>query len=258
MLAPGHALSGLLGGLATAPAFGLQPADRTYWVYVSVWTGAALLPDIDAKGSTADRVWGPLSAGWRPRLLGKRRTVLPGVWSFVRPFVGGHRRGTHATIGLIAVLGLVWLSQFWPPAAGFFVALGTGLALRGAGVVVEHLSGWRYRRRYWKLNALLSVAAGVWFVQIGADFPSWLPWAMGGGSLAHVLGDLLTDGKVHLDWPFQDRPVGLPEWLAFRTGGWFEHVVVMPWLAIGCGVLLCYQFGYDLIGEISILMRKIG
>lgn len=257
MLAPGHALSGLMGGLATAPAFGLVPTDRTFWAYVSVWTGAALLPDIDAKGSTADKIWGPFSSGVRVRLGRKRRTVVPGLWSFVRPFVGGHRRGTHATVGLLTVLVLVWLSQFWSPSAGFFVALGTGLGLRGIALPIEYVIGWKYRRRYWKWNLLLSVAAGIAFVRTGGDFPNWLPWAMFGGSLVHVLGDLITDGKVRLDWPFNDRLVGLPKWLAFRVGGWFEHLVITPWLAIGCALLFCYRFGYDPIYDVMMLMRKL-
>lgn len=257
MLAPGHAFSGLLSGIVTAPVFGLSPADRSYWLYVGTHMGFALAPDLDVRGSTADRVWGPLSGGVRVRLFGKKRTMIPGLWSFVRPFIGGHRRGTHSTLGLLLVLALVWLSGFWLPSAAFFVALGTGLGIRAAAIPVEYITGWKYRRRYWKLNVLASVAAGYVFYRAGGAFPVWVPWAMAGGSLAHVLGDLCTDGKVHLEWPFKDRPIGLPKWLAFRTGGMWEHLVVTPLLLIVSGVLISRQFGYDPIYAVLTLMRKI-
>jgi membrane-bound metal-dependent hydrolase YbcI (DUF457 family) len=51
------------------------------------------------------------------------------------------------------------------------------------------------------------------------------------GYLSHLVADSLTEHGVPWLWPFGGN-MGLPPWrtLRIKTGGWFEHLVVLPGL----------------------------
>ena len=60
MLGHSHALSGLATGAATLPWVPVHgTVAQVAWV--SAVGGFAMLPDLDQKGSTISRMWGPLT-----------------------------------------------------------------------------------------------------------------------------------------------------------------------------------------------------
>ena len=220
MLGRNHVTSGALAGLATLPLAPVQsPAGAGAWVLG--WAGTALLPDLDSHGSSAARMWGPLTQG--PAVL-------------IGRLAGGHRWGTHdlllAPALFAAAAGLASLAR-----AGQLVvmALLLGLILRGLAV-----TGGDARLRGPGVNLALS-CAGAWWLSGSAEHGELLaivPWVVAGGVIVHILGDALTLSgvPVPLLWLVDRRHtwrLGL-----FRTGGQLELLLVTPVLSIACLVLI--------------------
>lgn len=238
-MATGHATSGLLVGTATAGVTGAVFGAPAWWAWAAVVAGCSLLPDVDMRRTVADGLWGPFTAGVR---IG-RIPILPGLWSLIRPLLGGHRARSHRIEGVIVFLAVVGLATFWSWSSALVAALAVGLAIRAAALVAEWLVGFRYRRSYWLFNAAASWAVGWWVIDTGTSLPGWLPWAMALGCAAHIGGDLCTDGGVKLTY-MSEKKAGLPNWLAFKAGGWFEHAAVMPVLVIATSLVVAYSAGY--------------
>jgi membrane-bound metal-dependent hydrolase YbcI (DUF457 family) len=65
----------------------------------------------------------------------------------------------------------------------------------------------------------------------------WLGLAVGGGSAVHCLGDAMTRAGVPFLWPipFGGRcwwEIQLPSLLAFKAGGRFEYLALLPALTV--------------------------
>jgi hypothetical protein len=251
MLATGHATSGVLVGVVTAAVSG-PFGDPAWWAWVAVVAGCAILPDADMKRSVVDELWGPFTRGIR---LGKS-TVIPGLWSLVRPLLGGHRVRSHRIEGVLVFLAGIWVATHWVASSAVIAALATGLSIRSAALVAAWLTDFRYRRSYWIGNAAASAAVGWWVLDSGAHLPGWLPFAMAFGCAVHIAGDMVTDSGVQLTFAFPKKARLLPEPLCFKAGGWVEHAVVMPVLVIATGIAIAYQAGYDPIGTVLTAWRS--
>ncbi|WP_054813712.1 metal-dependent hydrolase [Nocardia arizonensis] len=181
--------------------------------------GAALLPDADhPKGSIA-HVLGPISY------------LLCTIISKVS---GGHRHATHslafvaaATYGTWA--GVHWLGRPFTLALVFFLL---ALAVRAL-----HLCPGGDGFRSWGSVVVLAVAGTFAMDHWLADKPSWLPFVVGLGSLAHILGDCLTDRGCRLFWPF-DLRVRFP--VIERTGNKVETWLISPLFVLATLAVLWY------------------
>lgn len=218
MMGTSHAVSGMAIGALTLP---LAPVTdwRGQLAWVAAWGGYALLPDLDqggvtrhgVHGSSAARTWGPFTAG---------------MAQFVGWVARGHRKGTHSLIGF-ALLGLLaQLATYHPASTFFLVMLSVGLALRGAAWIIPGRL-----EKTWPINLVASVAAAGWITTNGINL-EWLPLAVIGGCLAHILGDMLTPEGVPLFYPLIKRNFGVP---LFTTGTWIE-----TWVVAVLGALVAY------------------
>lgn len=251
MIATGHTVSGVLVGAATAQVLGVTPADPVFWAWTGIMAGAALLPDLDMRQSVASSLFGPLTGGLRWGSV----TLIPGLWSFVRPFLGGHRGRTHRISGIILFLAGLWLCSLWLWPSVVVVVFATGLAVRALALVATYLFDFRYRKPYWLPLFAVSVAAGWLFYTAGSSLPLWVVWAMAGGCAVHVLGDSVTDAGVKLTH-LSEKPFRLlPEPLCFKAGGWVEHTLVLPPMLIAAALIVAYQAGYHPIETVLEALR---
>ncbi len=217
MLGHTHAMSGLAAGAATLPLAPVQgPLEQLAWV--AAWGGFALLPDLDQgglhwrgpmprlSGSTVARMWGPVTTA-----------LASGVAVIAR----GHRNGTHDVLLAPLVLGvLAALAGRYPWTSLVLMALAIGLALQACHVVLPG----RIERSVVG-NLLLSFAGAWWSTRTGEVALEWLPWAVAGGVITHIVGDWLTVGgvPVPLTW-IRGRPRRVSARL-FRTGAAVEGLL---------------------------------
>ncbi|CCH73728.1 Membrane-bound metal-dependent hydrolase (fragment) [Nostocoides australiense Ben110] len=99
MMGYNHVSCGLLAGIATLPiAPGTGPPAQAAWVIAL--GGASLIPDLDTSGSTAARMWGPIT-----------RTIGAAIGTLAH----GHRQGTHdAVLAPAAFAGAALLASLHP------------------------------------------------------------------------------------------------------------------------------------------------
>lgn len=190
MMGPAHAASGLAAGALTlgvaATHLGIdRPLEQLAWVVA--WGGFAYLPDLDQKGSTAGSMWGPPTR-WLSRVIGA--------------LARGHRGGTHDVVVaplVFGVLAALAATNRWSALA--VLALAIGLALHS---VAQLIPGGTEKTAVG--NLALSLSAAWWLTAQGVVLP-WLPVAVAGGVVVHVLGDALTTDGV---------PVPFTTWLRKR------------------------------------------
>lgn len=219
MMGETHADTGILAGLITLPAAPVTgPAESAAWV--AVWAGAALLPDLDTHGSSAARIWGTPT-----RLLGA------GIGKAAR----GHRAGTHDILIAPLVAAVIFgAAAFWAPASVVAVALLAGLAQVALDPVIPGDG------RHPITNATLSWVFAYAVVIVGDAGTWWVPLAVAGGVVVHILGDSLTTSGVPVPgaWllpiPRRDVPAWGVRW--FRTGSRAERGFVAP--AVAAAALL--------------------
>ncbi len=217
MLGHSHALSGLAVGAATLPVAPLTgTVAQLGWV--AAVGGMAMLPDLDQRGSTISRMWGPL-------------TEVPS--GLVGKLSGGHRRGTHDALlapAAFALLAFAASRATW--ASLLLLALAIGLALRALHVVVPG----RFEETV--LGNLVLSWGGAWLLLAHSPSPTWLPWAVALGVLTHVAGDFLTCGGVPVPLVWLVRPRARVAFSPMETGGFTEKVVLVPMFALATLVLL--------------------
>jgi hypothetical protein len=206
VLGHSHALSGLAAGAVTLPWAPVHGAvGQAAWVAAA--GGFAMLPDLDQRGSTISRMWGPAS------------DVPSGI---VGTVARGHRWGTHDAVlapilfGFLASLAADW---FW--SSLLVMALSIGLALRALHFVIPG------KAENTVIGNLLLSWGGAWLLLENTASPTWLPYAVMLGVLTHIVGDLLTcEGvPVPLFWVFGRNRIKLSP---MRTGTVLETAVLVP------------------------------
>ena len=206
MLGHSHALSGLAIGAVTLPWAPVQgPVAQAAWV--AAVGGFAMLPDLDQRGSTISRMWGPFSE------------VPAGV---VGTISGGHRWGTHdAVLGPVLFGFLASLAADWFWTSLLFLAMSIGLALRALHFVIPG------RAENTVIGNLLLSFGGAWLLLDNMASPAWLPYAVMLGVLTHIVGDLLTCEGVPLPllWVVGRHRIKLSP---LRTGTVLETAVLVP------------------------------
>lgn len=246
----GHAASGFLVGAATGHMIS-TPDQPGYWVWVGLVAGCSILPDADIKRSTVDELLGPVTRGIRWGTV----TLIPGLWSFIRPFLGGHRQRSHRIEGVAVFLAAVWVLTHWKISSAVLVLFGTALAVRCVFLVLTYLFDTRYRKSYWLPLLAVSLAAVWLWWRTGEPLPAWVPFGMAAGCATHIAGDMVTDSGVKITFMSNKPSRLLPEPLCFKAGGWVEHTLVLPPMLIAAVLVVAYQAGYDPIGSVLTAMR---
>ncbi|MCO7221723.1 metal-dependent hydrolase [Klenkia sp. PcliD-1-E] len=217
MLGHSHALSGLAVGAGTLPVAPVTGAVAQLG-WVAAVGGMAMLPDLDQRGSTISRMWGPL-------------TEVPS--GLVGTLTGGHRHGTHdAVLAPLAFGGLALAAAQATWSSLLLLALAIGLALRALHVVVPG----RFEETV--VGNLVLSWGGAWLLLAHSPSPTWLPWAVGLGVLVHVAGDFLTCGGVPVPLVWLARPRATVAFSPMQTGGFTEKVLLVPAFVLATLVLL--------------------
>lgn len=222
MLGHNHVTMSMGAGVLTLPLVpSHHAAVQAGWVVAC--GGLGLLPDLDKRGTTAARTWGPLTT-W----------LAQGVGTIAR----GHRKGTHdAVLAPLAFAGTAALALHSHWATIVVVALAIGLALQGLGLRGLATVGP-------PVNLVVSVGAAWWLVDTGHTRAfEFLPLATAVGVLAHLAGDALTTDRlpIPLLWlTGTRRRVGLG---LFRTGATVENAVVTPLLTVALLALVVWHVG---------------
>ncbi|OFX22917.1 MAG: hypothetical protein A2V77_21010 [Anaeromyxobacter sp. RBG_16_69_14] len=145
--------------------------------------GAALLPDLDHPSGTIAHFLGPVSH-YFCRLV---------CWAS-----GGHRHATHSLLFVALTFGGSWAGVHYLhrpfTLALVFVLLSLAVrALRlcppGTGI------------HSWGVVTLLAAAGTAMADSWMSATPQWMPFAVGLGALAHLVGDCLTREGCPLFWP---------------------------------------------------------
>jgi membrane-bound metal-dependent hydrolase YbcI (DUF457 family) len=216
VLGHSHALSGLAAGAATLPwAPVTGPAGQAAWIAAA--GGFAMLPDLDQRGSTISRMWGPL-------------TDAPA--GAVGLIARGHRAGTHDAVLAPLGFGLLAYAASWHLWSSLLVlALAIGLALRALHFVIPG------RAENTVIGNVVLSWGGAWWLLAHIPSPVWLPYAVALGVLAHIAGDALTCGGV----PFPLLWIVNGGRLAFfplRTGATVEKALLAPAFLLATVVLV--------------------
>ncbi|MCV2488726.1 metal-dependent hydrolase [Geodermatophilus sp. YIM 151500] len=206
MLGHSHALSGLATGAVTLPWAPVQgTVGQVAWV--AAVGGFAMLPDLDQRGATISRMWGPLS------------DVPSGV---VGTVARGHRWGTHDAVLAPVVFGfLALLASGWYWSSLLLMAVAIGLALRALHFVIPG------RAENTVIGNLLLSWGGAWLLLEHLAGPLWLPWAVATGVLVHIAGDALTSHGIPVPvlWVVGRARLKLSP---LRTGATLEKAVLVP------------------------------
>ncbi|WP_067895752.1 metal-dependent hydrolase [Nocardia vaccinii] len=230
MLGHSHATSGALAWAGAAAALPLSiltfPAiqaghigtvDLVMGTFLTA--GAALLPDADHPSGTISHVLGPISHM---------------ACKVISEVSGGHRHATHSFAFVIAVTAGTWAGEHW---LRRWFTLGLVFFLLALAVRALNLCPSGHGFRSYSTIIILAAAGTFAMDQWIADKPSWLPFAVGLGSLAHLAGDCLTDRGCRLFWPFTLRTC-VP--IVDRTGNKVETWILSPLFVAGTCALLWY------------------
>ncbi|MGY1749715.1 metal-dependent hydrolase [Modestobacter sp. SYSU DS0511] len=221
MLGHSHALSGLAAGAATLP---WAPVEGTVAqvAWVAAAGGFAMLPDLDQRGSTISRMWGPL-------------TDLPS--GLVNTVARGHRWGTHDAVLAPLAFGLLAAAAAWQRWSSLLLlALAIGLALRALHFVIPG------RAENTVLGNLVISWGGAWLLLAHSPSPAWLPWAVVVGVLTHIAGDGLTKEGVPVPVFWLLRRARLNP-VHLRTGTTLEKAVLAPLFGAATLVFLYLNTG---------------
>jgi hypothetical protein len=237
VLGHSHALSGLAAGAVTLPWAPVHGAvGQAAWVAAA--GGFAMLPDLDQRGSTISRMWGPLS------------DVPSGV---VGTIARGHRWGTHDAVVAPVVFGfLASLASGWFWSSLLFMAMSIGLALRALHFVIPG------KAENTVIGNLLLSFGGAWLLLANIPSPAWLPWAVMLGVLTHIAGDLLTCEGVPLPvfWAFGRNRIKLSP---MRTGTVLETAVLVPaFLAIALVFTYLNTAAHDAVDPLLDRLSALG
>lgn len=235
MMGRTHAATGLLAGLALAPAVGLATTHQVV-VFAATTAGFALLPDLDHPTASATRLF-----GWPTRAVSwLLRRVSAGVYALTKgprdeKVTGTHRHLSHTLLFAVA-LGAATSAGC---AAGGPAAV-LGVLILGLLLAVAALGDWLLvvyggAVAWWGVTAPGNPAAEL------AGISGWLGIAVGVGCFVHCLGDALTESGCPFLFPlslagerwYELRP---PKPLRLHTGKKMETRVVFPVVVLACGL----------------------
>jgi membrane-bound metal-dependent hydrolase YbcI (DUF457 family) len=214
MLGRTHALSGATAFASlscAAPLVGVHPHWGAITAGLLSTAGAALLPDLDHPQATIAHSFGPAT---------KTLTRI------VHRVSGGHRHATHSLAFTAAMPLLTWAGD---AAFGRRFALAVVYVLFAFGLRALHLA-----------RGLAPAVALVLTVVVGCTMPhdlGWLPFSVGVGIAAHLVGDCLTKEGCPLMWPRRGHYM-LP--IVQRTGNRVETMLVAPLCMAGAVALLVF------------------
>ncbi len=250
MMGRSHALSGgalwLVGAGVYAHATHTVPNVPTLVMGTIVFTGAALLPDLDSYSATATQSFGIFG-----RVLYFFANAI-GLFFYNisrsrndEPKSNGHRTFFHTTVAAVIAGGLVSLATF---STGQTVILGKTyswgqvfallvmafcLHLALAGIFSKQLKN---AKKGFGPYILMAVSIIAMFV-ISRVLPApdgtyaWLGVAFGLGWYTHLMGDFITKMGVPLLWPIPVRGhrwwnLSLPTFMRIEAGGVVETVIL--------------------------------
>lgn len=235
MLGHSHATSGALAWSAAAAALPLTlityPAmqagsigavDLVMGTFLTA--GAALLPDADHPNGTISHVLGPISH-YACRLIS---------W-----ISGGHRHGTHSLLFVALVTYGTWAGEHW---IGRNFTLALVFFLLALAVRALNLAPTGDSIKAWGTIVILAASGTFAIDHWISDKPAWLPFSVGLGAFAHLIGDCLTERGCRLLWPLKVR-TRFP--IIDRTGNKMETLVVVPIFALGTVALLWYTITHQ-------------
>ena len=221
MMGYSHVSCGMVAGLASLPIAPVTgPSAQAAWVLGL--GGASLIPDLDTRGSTAARMWGPITG-----------TLGAAIGRLAR----GHRQGTHDVLLAPAAAALLaLLASLHQVTSAVVLALTIGLSLRGLA-----LAG--LGRMGAATNLAVSALAAGALIAAGAHQLRLLPLVLALGVLVHIIGDWLTEEGVPIPvgWLFGHRDrlsAGM-----FRVNGLVECALIAPLLSVAALALLCAHLG---------------
>jgi membrane-bound metal-dependent hydrolase YbcI (DUF457 family) len=158
---------------------------------VLVTAGAALLPDADHHNATIAHSLPPLS-----------NLLCAGVGAIS----GGHRKGTHSLLGVVAFVAVAFVAGLWTmdteefgtiyPGAGLLTVLLVSFAAKALKIIPDRL-----RKSPW----VVGLTAGAFVTAFAPEEQFWFPLAMGIGVVVHILGDMLTTGGCNPVYPLRLR-----------------------------------------------------
>lgn len=223
MMGRTHALSGAVAGAGVA-AWAYEPRPVIALAAV-VTAGAALLPDSDHPDGSVARTCGPLTQGF--------------AW-LVGKVSGGHRHLTHSLLGCATFTAISWVFAHyrWRWVLALLLALLLASALRAL----------RIRGPLAELGALAGAAALAWTCwQI-----TLLPWAVGIGCVAHLLGDGATREGIPLFAPLLHRRVHLLGPVRFTTGHLAEKFIA----AVLCGSMAALAVQVTGLADVALWLYR--
>jgi membrane-bound metal-dependent hydrolase YbcI (DUF457 family) len=192
MMGHSHAVSGALLFAATAPflphlVLRTHLSPQEILMGTVLCAGAALLPDLDHHDGTIANFLGPVS-----------KTLC----RFVAWASGGHRHATHslffvAFMSFGSWAGVHFLGRPFTLGMSFFLL---AMAVRALNICPpgHGFSAWG------TIVAMAGIGTGV-IAKFIPSAPTWLPYAIGLGCLAHLLGDSITKMGAPWLWPLKTR-----------------------------------------------------
>lgn len=206
MLGKNHAACGMLAGLATMDRVPVHDLEHEL-AWVMLFSGCALLSDLDSAGSSGSRMWGDVSGAMSP---------------LITRLTGGHRWGTHDVVLAPLVVGvLTWVGLHTGQGRYLVVGLLIGLAFRAATLGDN-------RARTILSNLAVSIGGAWWIVGHHLETGMHLPWIVAAGIWVHCAGDLITPEGLPIPilWLHSRRwRFAIP---LFRVGHWFETWIITP------------------------------
>lgn len=224
MMGHSHAVSGALLYVASAPYLphlvlhmNLKPTDIL--IGTVLCAGAALLPDLDHHDGTIANFLGPVS-----KILCR----------FVAWISGGHRHATHSLFFVALVTAGSWAGVTY---VGRWFTLGLTFFLLALAVRALNLCPPGHGVSAWSTIVALAAIGTLVIDRWIPSEPGWLPYAVGLGALAHLLGDCLTKEGCPLLWPYRNR---FETVLIKRSGNDVETKFLVPLMGVGTLVLLWF------------------
>lgn len=203
MLGRNHALYAGAAWAAAWPYLGWAGADTTdaalFAMSTGIAAGSGVIPDLDHPDARPSKHFGILTSV---------------VSKAIESASGGHRLGTHSFV-FVALIGAVtqlttilpgdWARIAAAAACSFCVSVGVTLVGPSLGMRVPPAA------------TMAATLLPAWYAWSQYETLAPLLWLLAsGGTLCHILCDIVTKGGVPVLWPFTKRRVALG---MFRVGG---------------------------------------